>query len=118
MFASFEGAMLGIDFPDEWRVGIIGWARQTNAVDELWLCGSRPKGTSRPDSDVDIAVSLMPARGGHDWALGDYLALSPVWQRSLEAIVGRRVSVTAILPETPGDTEVRKAGLLLWRRTE
>jgi len=110
--------MLGIDFPDEWRVGIIGWARQTNAVDELWLCGSRPKGTSRPDSDVDIAVSLMPARGGHDWALGDYLALSPVWQRSLEAIVGRRVSVTAILPETPGDTEVRKAGLLLWRRTE
>ena len=105
-----------IDFPDEWRVGIIDWVRQTNAIDELWLYGSRTKGTARPDSDVDIAVSLMPAQGGHDWALGDYLALTPVWQRTLEAIVGRHVNLTAILPDTPGDTEVRTTGILLWRR--
>ena len=105
-----------IDFPDDWRVGIISWVRQTNAIDELWLYGSRTKGTAGPDSDVEIAVSLMPAQGGHDWALGDYLALSPVWQRTLEAIVGRHVSLTAILPDTPGDTEVRTTGILLWRR--
>ncbi len=105
-----------IDLPDEWRAMIIDWARETNAVDELWLFGSRAKGTARPDSDFDIAVSLMPAQGDHDWALGDYFALANSWQRELEAIVGRHVSLTAILPDTPGDTEVRSTGLLLWRR--
>ncbi len=108
--------MPDIHLPNEWRVKIIIWAQETNAIDELWLFGSRAKGTARPDSDVDIAVSLMPAQGGHDWALGDYLALSPMWQRTLEAIVGRHVSLTAIVPDTPGDTEVRSTGLLLWRR--
>jgi predicted nucleotidyltransferase len=109
--------MADFDLPDEWRVKIIIWAQESNAVDELWLFGSRAMGTSRPDSDVDIAVSLMPARGDHDWALGDYLALWPMWQRTLEAIVGRHVSLTAIVPDTPSDTEVRSTGVLLWRRT-
>jgi len=109
--------MAGIELPNEWRVKIIIWAQETNAVDELWLFGSRAKGTSGPDSDVDIAVSLMPAQEGHDWALGDYLALSPMWQRTLEAIVGRHVSLTAIVPDTPGDAEVRSTGVLLWRRS-
>jgi predicted nucleotidyltransferase len=105
-----------IELPEEWRVKIIIWAQETNAVDELWLFGSRAKGTSRLDSDVDIAISLMPAQEGHDWPLGDYLALSPMWQRTLEAIVGRHVSLTAIVPDTPGAAEVRTTGVLLWRR--
>jgi predicted nucleotidyltransferase len=109
--------MPDIDLPDQWRLKIIIWAQETNAVDELWLFGSRDKGTERPDSDIDVAVSLMPAQGDHDWALGDYLALSPMWQRTLEAIVGRHVSLTAIVPDTPGDTEVRSTGVLLWRRS-
>ena len=41
---------------------IIIWAQETNAVHELWLFGSRAKDTARRDSDVDIAVSLMPAQ--------------------------------------------------------
>ena len=79
--------MSGIDLPNDWRVKIISWAHNTNAVDEIWLFGSRAKGTSRPDSGVDIAVSLMPAKGGHDRALGDYLALSQIWRRRLKALV-------------------------------
>jgi predicted nucleotidyltransferase len=63
--------MPDIDLPNEWRVKIIIWAQETNAVHELWLFGSRAKGTARRNSDVDIAVSLMPAQRGHDWALGD-----------------------------------------------
>lgn len=102
----------------EWRDQIVSWARDTNAFDELWLFGSRAKGTSRPDSDVDIAVSLMPAKRNNDWALGDYLALSQIWQRRLKTIVGRHVSLTAIVPNTPADTEVRSTGVLLWRRTK
>lgn len=51
-----------IELPEEWRVKIIIWAQETNAVHELWLFGSRAKDTARRDSDVDIAVSLMPAQ--------------------------------------------------------
>ena len=98
------------DLPDDWRDQIVSWERQTNAVDELWLFGSRAKGISRPESDVDIALSLMPAQGDHDWALGDYFALATAWQGELEAIVSRHVSLTAIVPDTPGDTEVRSTG--------
>lgn len=71
--------MPGIDLPNDWLVKTISWASSTNAVDELWLFGSRAKRTSRPDRDVDVAVSLMPAKRDHDLALGDYLALSPLW---------------------------------------
>jgi predicted nucleotidyltransferase len=108
--------MPDIDLPAQWRAEIIAWTRKTNAVDELWLFGSRAKGTSRPDSDVDIAVSLMPAKGDHNWAFGDYFALANDWRHALEKIVGRHVSFTAIVPTTPGDTEVRTTGILLWRR--
>lgn len=79
------------------------------------MFGSRAKRTSRPDSDVDIAISLMPPREDHNWALPDYFALANDWRRELKKIVGR-VSFTAIVPNTPGDTEVRKTGVLLWRR--
>jgi predicted nucleotidyltransferase len=105
-----------IDLPELWRDELIAWAQRTNAIAELWLFGSRAKGTSRPDSDVDIAVSLMPPVRNHDWALTTYLALSVDWQRQLEKMVGRHVSLTAIVPDTPGDTEVRATGVLLWRR--
>jgi predicted nucleotidyltransferase len=106
----------GIDLPDDWRDGLIGWARGTRAVSELWLFGSRAKGTARPDSDVDIAIALMPATGSHDWALRDYLAYAKEWRPKLEQIVQRHVSLTAIVPDTPGDKEVRSTGVLLWRR--
>ena len=38
---------------------------------------------SYPDSDVDIALALMPAERGHDWALGAYFALASNGKREL-----------------------------------
>jgi len=35
-----------IDLPEQWRNQLVSWASQTNAVAELWLFGSRAKGTS------------------------------------------------------------------------
>jgi predicted nucleotidyltransferase len=105
-----------IDLPEVWRADLVAWARRTNAVAELWLFGSRAKGTFRPESDVDIAVTLMPALGDHDWALGDYVALAKDWQSELEAIVGLPVSFGAIQPDTALDREVRTTGVLLWCR--
>jgi len=106
-----------VDLPDNWRDGLIGWARVTPAVSELWLFGSRAKGTARPESDVDIAIALMPPKQSHDFALRDYLAHANEWRLKLEQIVQRHVSFTAIVPDTPADEEVRSTGILLWKRT-
>jgi hypothetical protein len=58
-------------------------------------------GAARPDSDVDIAIALVPASEGTDWALGSYFALHNNWKQELETIVGRHVSLEAIIEGTP-----------------
>jgi predicted nucleotidyltransferase len=105
-----------MDMQDDWLAGLSGWASANGSVRELWLFGSRCTGRSRPDSDVDIAVALMPGTGGTDWALGNYFALHGDWKRELETIVGRHVSLEAILPATPENESVRRTGKLLWAR--
>ena len=101
-----------MDMRDDWLVGLREWAQQNGNVRELWLFGSRAKGTSRPESDIDIAVALMPT----DSAFGNYVALSEKWKQEIEAIVGRSISFGAIGPHTSLDAEVRETGVQLWAR--
>jgi predicted nucleotidyltransferase len=104
-------------FPEAWRRPMVSWAAATRGIAELWLFGSRAKGTSRPNSDVDVAISLMPGSGADDWALEEFLRSFPEWRTTIERIVGLPVSLTAIVPGTPGDAEVRNTGIILWKRT-
>src|SRR6266478_1408425 len=105
-----------MDMRDEWLSGLRSWASGNDSIRELWLFGSRAAGRSQPDSDVDVAVSLMPAASNHNWAFGNYIALHSEWKGQLEAIVGRHVSLEAIEPGTKEDAEVRHSGKLLWAR--
>lgn len=93
-----------MQLPQPWLKGIQEWAAKNGSIREVWLFGSRARGDSTEDSDVDLAVTLMPAKGSHNWALGNYAALGDSWQKELESIVGRHVSL-----EVP---------LLLWKRNE
>jgi predicted nucleotidyltransferase len=54
-----------LDLPDRVQAELVSWAARNEAVAELWLFGSRAKGTSRPDSDVDIGLALTPAGRQH-----------------------------------------------------
>jgi predicted nucleotidyltransferase len=56
-----------MDMLDEWLSGLRLWASQNDNIPELWLFGSRAKRTSRPQSDVDIAIALVPAMGFQNW---------------------------------------------------
>jgi predicted nucleotidyltransferase len=105
-----------MDMREEWLHGLRKWASDNGSVRELWLFGSRADGRARPDSDVDVAVALMPATDGTDWALGNYFALHGDWKRQLEAIVGRHVSLEVIVPGTPEHEAVRRSGAVLWSR--
>ena len=101
---------------DEWLCRLRSWANGNDSIRELWLFGSRATGRSRPDSDVDLAVALMPPNGKHDWALGNYVDLHSEWKRQLEAIVGHHVSLEPMLPGTDEDASVRRCGVHLWTR--
>ena len=57
-----------VDLPAD-SVELIRQTARTDAVREVWLFGSRAKGTSRPDSDVDIGIYLMP----QEWSFGKYI---------------------------------------------
>jgi predicted nucleotidyltransferase len=94
----------------------MAWVRDNGSVRELWLFGSRAKGKAEHGSDVDIGLVLMPANGKHDWALGNFYALESEWKAELEAIVGRHVSVTAMIAGNQGDIEIRMTGERLWQR--
>jgi predicted nucleotidyltransferase len=105
-----------LDMRDEWLGALRQWASNNDSVHELWLFGSRSTGTARPDSDVDLALALMPPKGNDNWAFRKYVALHSDWKRQLENIVGRHVSLEAIGPGSREDPERRKTWVLLWSR--
>jgi predicted nucleotidyltransferase len=98
------------------RTDLIGWAERNGSVKEMWLFGSRAKGTAREASDVDIGLALMPPVGDHNWALGNYYALDRQWKLELEAIVDRHLSLEPMVPNTDGDAVIRRTGIMLWSR--
>jgi predicted nucleotidyltransferase len=105
-----------MDMQPEWLRGLREWAQSNDAVRQLWLFGSRARGDAREESDVDLALALMPGDGKTDWALGAYFALESEWKQQLQAIVGRAVSIAPLVPGEPSDVRVRREGVLLWAR--
>lgn len=89
------------------------WAERNGSVRELWLFGSRAKGTAGVGSDADIAIALMPPQGNHDWALGNLNDLHHEWVKQLVAIVGCKVDLR-LLRGSSFEAEVRTTGKLLW----
>jgi predicted nucleotidyltransferase len=51
---------------DEWLRDLRSWASKNESVRQLWLFGSRARGDSREDSDIDLAIALIPPVGKHD----------------------------------------------------
>jgi predicted nucleotidyltransferase len=99
-----------MDMRDEWIAALRGWAVQNDCVRELWLFGSRAKGTSEPESDIDIALALMPPDGAA------YVESFDDWKTELGAAVNWSVSLVAIGPKFEMDDIVRTTGIVLWRR--
>jgi predicted nucleotidyltransferase len=101
---------------DKDRKRLRQWAEANGNVRQLWLFGSGARGDAREDSDVDIALALIPGDGKTDWALGNYFALAGKWKQQLQALVQRDVSLGVIVPGEVADVRVRREGILLWAR--
>jgi predicted nucleotidyltransferase len=53
------------------------WATRKSVIRELWPFGSRATGIIEPDSDVDLAIALVPPKGKDDWVLQRYTRAMP-----------------------------------------
>jgi predicted nucleotidyltransferase len=100
-----------MQLPETWLQAIRQWAARRASVREVWLFGSRAKGTAEPDSDVDLAIVLTPPTGADDWAHGKYQRFGDDWQNDLKAIIGRHVSLELL----PTDQDIGPR-ILLWTR--
>ena len=97
-------------FSETWLRSIQEWAERNGNVREVWLFGSRAKGSAKEDSGVDLMLVLMPPAKRTDWAFGNYMVLKPKWQAELEEIVERHVSVELKPSEDAPESQ------LLWSR--
>jgi predicted nucleotidyltransferase len=71
-----------IDLSEEQLSAIAQWAEQTRYISEVRLFGSRAKGTSRPDSDIDVAVTIAGDIPGQTPA-GLYTRFATSWREEL-----------------------------------
>jgi predicted nucleotidyltransferase len=99
---------------EETKYALREWADGKNAVASLWLFGSRAKGVHRTSSDYDLAIELMPKKGDHDWALGDYVFLHDDWKDDLRQIVKADVSLVAFRDDLERPFDPRNQGLKIW----
>jgi predicted nucleotidyltransferase len=105
-----------MDLKDESKRRLREWAAANIYVRQLWIFGSRGRGDARENSDVDIALAMMPGDGRTEASLGAYLHLEVEWKQQLKAIVGHDVSIGVIVPGEAADERVRREGVLLWAR--
>jgi predicted nucleotidyltransferase len=105
-----------VNLKDDCVIALRSWAANNQSVQKLWLFGSRAKGTSRPESDVDLALILMPETDNTNWALAKYVECRHLWKTQLERIVDRSVSLCAIEAGEKLYDEVTTTGMCLWSR--
>ena len=95
---------------------IINWSKRTPQVQAVVLIGSRCKGTARPDSDVDLALTMT--KGRWEQRFKNYRDNVNAWERELTDAVGLTVFVRshhpALGPEVPA--AVKECSIKLWRR--
>lgn len=68
-----------------WLRDIQAWAKLHGSVREVWLFGSRARGVAKPESDVDLALVLMPPARLSSTPGRSYLAAADKWQHDLKA---------------------------------
>ncbi len=107
---------VGLGLPLDWKAGLIAWAKANSSIRELWLFGSRAKGTARVNSVVDLGLTFRPGRRRTDRAFENYVAHYSDWLTELEAIVQCHVSLAAMIPGNEGDEIIRLTGICLWER--
>lgn len=93
---------------------VASWAEAKPSIQCVWFFGSRVTGKHRPDSDIDIAVSLS-SRGGE--ALAEFWDEDDDWVEELQRLLPWPVDLELFSDGTPNmRSYVREAGELVFQR--
>lgn len=101
--------------PDWIRSELHAWAEQSTGVRRVYVFGSRAKGTSRPCSDIDIALVLDEVHGNQ---LSKLVVNQKAWQAKLTQILGITVRDLYLAddPASAAYGPVRDHGILIFDR--
>ncbi len=108
-----------MDLTDQQQRRVREWAKRTPSVEEVWLFGSRAKGRAKPDSDVDLALTLRPV-GAPRSLLGNYYALSERWTEELTEVLQQQAHVALLNDPEPSPVlaSCEECSCLLFRRRQ
>jgi hypothetical protein len=99
-----------ITFGDETPQVIALWAAKEEAIDDVWLVGSRAWGSPRPDSDWDLYLK-MPA---YDCAASTMFS---EWDETVSRLTGLKTHlISAAVPFQEVGKDLERDGVLLYRR--
>ena len=68
------------------------WAINKPLIQKIEFFGSRVKGTERPDSDLDIAIELVPNCDESN-GLATWLHCKDIWEKELQEILPVKVQI-------------------------
>lgn len=104
-----------MDLTSDQYQAIIAWAQRTPQIRAAILFGSRAKGTSRPDSDVDVALELNAPTSQEVMAM--FIKYGESWQTELRRDTALLVNIDFLDQSAPNIASyVAAAGIELFRR--
>ena len=107
----------------ELRARLVRWAEADPRIARLWVFGSRANGTAREDSDLDLAVQVIPQRPEDESEYAAFYFSYQQWERQLRMFVPFAVHLCHYWPservgaQLAGTTialEVERGGLQLY----
>lgn len=94
---------------------VAAWASRLDAIDAVWLFGSRARGDHSSESDYDIALELASKQDKTDKPFTAYFFEYGVWKEEIRSLLQAEVSLVCYRDDLPCkfDPRVEK----IWSRT-
>lgn len=93
---------------------VAAWAATNPKIDLAYLVGSRAEGTSRADSDLDVAITLVEGCGYTDWFYE-----SDDWIVELQKMMETKIHLLrggGSLPNEVVEQAILDHGILVYKR--
>ena len=92
------------------------WAYSHHEIKRVYLFGSRARGDSKPDSDVDLAVDVVGIEGEN--AYTRYVFNKDVWKDELKLALGKPINIVRKIDHGKPEIQesIKRDGVLIYER--